>query len=89
MELAIGENGGNYMKKKDKYTEGDSMEGVKIINDFLPSPENLIFKEKTSKVTLSLTDESIIFFKEQAKKHHTKYQTMIRHLVDEYAKKYN
>ena len=77
------------MSNINKYTDGPSMEGVNIIKDFLPAPEDLVFKEKTVKVTLSLTEDSINFFKKQAKKNHTKYQLMIRNLVAEYAKKFN
>ena len=76
------------MKNIDKYTDGPSMDGVKVIDDFLPSPEDLVYKEKTVKITLSLTEDSINFFKKEARKNHTKYQSMIRKLVSEYAKKY-
>ena len=76
------------MKNIDEYTEGPSMDGVTVINDFLPAPEDLVYKEKTVKITLSLTEDSINFFKREAKKHHTKYQLMIRKLIAEYAKKY-
>ena len=43
------------MKEKIKYTD-EPMENVKVITDFLPSPEELVFKEETVKVTISLTD---------------------------------
>lgn len=38
------------MKKKIKYSDGEIKE-VKIINDFLPAPENLILKDNSVKVT--------------------------------------
>ena len=66
----------------------DNMPIGKLIQipDFLPPPHELVFPEDdTVKVTLSLTKSSIDFFKKQAKKHKTKYQKMIRELVDQYA----
>ena len=74
------------MKKKIKYTDGPIGE-VEIIKDFLPRPEELVFKEDQVKVTLSLNKSSIDFFKEQAQKNHTQYQKMIRHLLDIYVSK--
>jgi predicted DNA binding CopG/RHH family protein len=55
-----------------------------MINDFLPPPSELIFKEDTVKVTLGLSRRSVEFFKKQAKKHDTQYQKMIRRLLDLY-----
>ncbi|MBU1106845.1 MAG: BrnA antitoxin family protein [Candidatus Riflebacteria bacterium] len=72
------------MKKKIKYTD-EPMEKVKIIPDFLPSPEELALKEETVKITISLSKASIEFFKNEAKKYNTQYQKMIRRLLDEYA----
>ncbi|MEE9505188.1 MAG: CopG family transcriptional regulator [Thermodesulfobacteriota bacterium] len=71
------------MKKKIKYTNGP-MGKVRVIKDFLPSPEELAFKEETVKVTISLSKASIEFFKKEAKQHKTQYQKMIRRLLDEY-----
>jgi predicted DNA binding CopG/RHH family protein len=71
------------MKKKIKYTD-EPMDDVKIIPDFLPSPEELVFKERTVKVTLALSKQSIDFFKRQASHHKTQYQKLIRRLLDEY-----
>lgn len=59
------------------------------IDDFLPSPEELVIPQETVKVTISLSKASIAFFKCQAKQHHTKYQKMIRQLVDRYAMRYS
>ena len=72
------------MNKIIKYTD-EPFGDIKIIEDFLPSPKDLIFKEDNVKVTISLTRESINFFKAEAKKHHTQYQKMIRNLLDIYA----
>ena len=55
------------------------------VKDFLPRPEELVFPDQTAKVTISLSKASIAFFKQEAAKHHTKYQKMIRELLDKYA----
>ncbi len=57
---------------------------VKVINDFLPSPEQLALKDETVKVTIALSKSSIKYFKNEAKKYNTQYQKMIRKLLDEY-----
>ncbi|GBD91104.1 hypothetical protein BMS3Abin04_01828 [bacterium BMS3Abin04] len=49
------------MKKKIKYSD-EKIGRVKIINDFLPKPEDLVFKENTIKVTLNLSKSSVEFF---------------------------
>ena len=71
------------MKKKIKYTN-EPMGKVRVVAVFLPSPEELVLKDETVKVTISLSKASVDFFKEEAKKHHTQYQKMIRRLLDEY-----
>jgi predicted DNA binding CopG/RHH family protein len=80
----IGEKEKKLMNKTIKYTD-EAIGDIKIIEDFLPSPKDLIFKEENVKITISLTKESIEFFKAEAKKHHTQYQKMIRNLLDVYA----
>jgi len=72
------------MKKKIKYTN-EPMGKVRVVTDFLPSPEELALKDETIKVTISLSKASVDFFKKEAKKNHTHYQKMIRRLPDEYA----
>ena len=72
------------MSKKIKYTDGPMGE-VKVVSDFLPSPEELALKEETVKVTIALSKASVDFFKREAKRYNTQYQKMIRRLLDEYA----
>ncbi len=60
------------------------MENLKIIEDFLPSPQELAFKEETVKVTIALSKRSVDFFKHQASNYKTQYQKLIRRLLDEY-----
>ena len=71
------------MKRKIKYTD-EPMENIETISDFLPSPEQLAFKEKTVKITISLSKNSIDYFKQQAYNYKTPYQKLIRRLLDEY-----
>ncbi len=75
-------------RKTRKYADEDIGE-IKIVKDFLPSPEKLVLKDDTVKITISLTKRSLTFFKKQAKEHHTQYQKMIRSLIDQYAERYH
>lgn len=60
---------------------------IKIVEDFLPPPEKLVLRESNVKVTLSLSQRSVDFFKREAKKQDVPYQRMIRALVDAYAER--
>ena len=71
------------MSAKIKYTD-EPLGPLKVVPDFLPTPEELVFKEDTVKVTIALSKESVEFFKQEAEKHHTQYQKMIRRLLDVY-----
>lgn len=76
------------MKKKIRYKE-ERTGKLKVIPDFLPSPDELVFrKEDTVKVTLSLSRASINFFKREAGKRRAPYQKMIRQLLDIYAEQH-
>lgn len=72
-----------------KTTHGDKPVGkLTRVEDFLPPPGALVMPEDTVKVTLALSRSSVRFFKEQARRNHTKYQRMIRSLVDTYTAHY-
>lgn len=58
------------------------------VDDFLPPPEKLTLPRDDVKITLALSRRSIDFFKSQARRNHTKYQRMIREVVDLYASHY-
>ena len=75
---------GYWRKGKIKYTD-EPIGKVKVISDFLPSPEELALKDETIKITIALSKASVEFFKNEAKKYNTPYQKMIRRLLDEYA----
>ncbi len=75
------------MSVKVKYSSGP-IGKIKVVDDFLPSPEDLVLKDDTVKVTMALSRNSVDFFKREAKKHHTQYQKMIRRLLDAYTQAY-
>jgi predicted DNA binding CopG/RHH family protein len=78
-----GERESECMKTKIEYTD-EPMGDVRVVKDFLPSPEELALKDETVKITISLTKRSVDFFKKEAELHNTQYQRMIRNLLDEY-----
>jgi predicted DNA binding CopG/RHH family protein len=83
--LDIGAKVNESMTEKIRYTD-EPMGDLKVVPDFLPSPEELAFREEGVKVTIALSKRSIEFFKREAAKHGTQYQRMIRRLLDTYAR---
>jgi len=73
-------------KRTVKYTAGD-IGRVRVIEDFLPAPAELVPREDNVKVTLSLSRRSLDFFRREARKRRVPYQRMIRALVDTYAER--
>lgn len=72
------------MSTRIRYTD-EPLGKLKVVPDFLPAPEDLVFREEGVKVTLALSKRSVDFFKREAQKHQTQYQRMIRRLLDAYA----
>ena len=78
------------MRKKTEYTKAprsikEAIEKSEVIEDFLPAPDQLVYKEENVKVTLELSKRSVRLFKRYARKKGFRYQRMIRNLVDKYA----
>ena len=71
------------MRKQTKYTNEPIR--AEVVDDFLPPPEELVRREDTVKVTISLTKPTVDFFKEHARLSRTQYQKMIRRVLDLYA----
>src|SRR5215469_13296812 len=69
-----------------KYTTGE-IGRIRVAEDFLPAPADLVLREDNVKVTLSLSRRSLDFFKHEARKRRVPYQRMIRALVDTYAER--
>ena len=72
------------MKKPIKYAN-EPLGRLRVVDDFLPPPGGLVFREDTEKVTIALSKRSVSFFKRAARLHGTQYQRMIRALLDRYA----
>ena len=58
---------------KVRYTD-EPIGKIKIIPNFLPSPDKLVLEEETVKVTLLLTKDSVDFFKHEAEQQHVQYK---------------
>jgi hypothetical protein len=71
------------MSARRKYTDED-IGNPRVIPDFLPPPDKLVFREEGVKITITLSERSIAFFKAQAAEHGAPYQRMIRNLLDAY-----
>lgn len=71
------------MSAKIKYTN-EPMGNPKVVRDFLPSPQELAFRDEDIKITITLSKKSVEFFKAEAAKGDTQYQRMIRRLLDAY-----
>ena len=90
----VGEKDGGDMKKQTRYSDAptgvaEAIESAEIIDDFLPPPDSLVFKDETVKVTISLTQKSVDFFKRSAEEQGVPYQTMIRKVLDLYSERYH
>ncbi|ABV75402.1 hypothetical protein A1C_05835 [Rickettsia akari str. Hartford] len=87
MEQNTGLKVREFMSKRIKYNDVATVE-VTIVKDFLPHPRELLLKDDSVKVTISLSKESVEFFKSEAASAHVPYQKMIRMLLDKYTKHY-
>lgn len=76
------------MSGKIRYTN-EPIGEPKVVRDFLPSPEELAFREEDVKITITLSKKSVDFFKAQAAKSDMQYQRMIRRLLDAYVDAYS
>jgi hypothetical protein len=72
------------MSEKIRYTD-EPLGDPRVVPDFLPRPEDLVFRDEGVKITIALSKRSVEFFKTEAQKHKTQYQRMIRRLLDAYA----
>ena len=75
-----------YEKASAKLAE--AIEQAEVIPDFLPSPDRLVLREETVRVTLNLNKKSVDFFKASAQQNGVPYQSMIRRVLDIYAERY-
>jgi len=75
------------MRNRTRYTD-ERLGKLRVVDDFLPPPDQLALKEQNVKVTISLSRDSVDFFKKEAAAHRTSYQKMIRRIIDLYASRY-
>lgn len=76
------------MKKSSVVEYSDEpVELGRRVDDFLPRPEDLVYRARGVKVTITLSEESVAWFKAQGERLHTPYQRMIRNLIDEYVRR--
>lgn len=87
-----GEKEGNYMSNVN-YTDApddvrESLEDPIFMNDLLPSPEEFVRKTKKEKITIAIDKDSLDLYKQYAKKHDAKYQSMMNGVLSSYAEKF-
>ena len=75
-----------YEKASAKLAE--AIEQAEVIPDFLPSPDRLVLREETVRVTLNLNKRSVDLFKASAQQNGVPYQSMIRRVLDIYAERF-
>lgn len=78
---------------KNVYTDPDkktmtALDAAVAVADFLPPPSELVKKVSKEKITISIDSDCIDFFKNEATKNHTKYQTMMNEVLSQYARHY-
>ncbi len=56
------------MSAKIKYAD-EPLGRLKVVRDFLPPPEDLVFRDEGVKVTIALSKRSVELFKGEARKH--------------------
>lgn len=69
------------------YTANPDLGDLEIVPDFLPRPEDLVFRSKGVVITTAFSERSVAFFKEQAARLDVPYQRMIHNLIDEYVRR--
>lgn len=67
---------------------GQALDNAMITSDLLPSPDELVKKTEKEKITIAIDKRSLELYKQYAKKHNAKYQTMINGVVSSYADKF-
>ena len=66
----------------------EALDRAVIIEDFLPSPDEFIRRSEKEKITIAIDKRSLNLYRQYAKKHNAKYQTMMNDILGSYADKY-
>ncbi|MGB0387664.1 MAG: CopG family transcriptional regulator [Ardenticatenaceae bacterium] len=69
------------MSKPIRYSD-EPLGEFRLVPDFLPAAEEFALREEPVKVTLSLSKESLDFFKNEARRERIPYQNVIQKLLD-------
>jgi predicted DNA binding CopG/RHH family protein len=75
------------MKRKTK-DKNEPTGKLRTIQDFLPSPQELAKTDHRIKITIELDEATVLFFKREAEAQNTKYQRMMREILNYYAKRF-
>lgn len=81
------------MTNKINYTNASAdieqaLDEAMIVSDFLPSPAELVRRTEKEKITIAIDKQNLDLYKQYAKKHNAKYQTMINGVLGSYADKF-
>lgn len=61
--------------------------GVRV-DDFLPAPKELVYRTEKERITIAIDKHSLQLFKQYAKEHDAKYQSLINAVLGSYADKF-
>ncbi len=75
------------MKKKTK-DKNKPIGKLRPVQDFLPCPQELAKSDHRIKITIELDETTVSFFKKEAEIQNTKYQRMMREILNCYARKF-
>lgn len=81
------------MSSRANYTDApadieQSLGDAVVVDDFLPSPAELVRKTEKEKITIAIDKRSLELYKRYAKRHNAKYQTMVNSVLVSYADKF-
>ena len=76
------------VREKEISYADENIGNIKVVEDFLPKPEELVLRDNTVNITLNLSKSSVEFFKKLAEKHNSQYQKLIKNLLDTYTSRY-
>jgi hypothetical protein len=91
--LGIGGKERKYMSNNIRYTDAPTdmeqlLDTAVITDGLLPSPSELVRKTEKERITIAIDKHSLELFRQYAKKHDAKYQSMINGVLGSYAKKF-
>jgi predicted DNA binding CopG/RHH family protein len=56
------------------------------VSDFFASPKQIASRVKTQKITIGFAEDTITYFKQQAKQYGVAYQKMMREVLENYVR---